>query len=144
MVDAIRGYGLGARGPARGATPREGFRLPRAAGPAPAAGVGGISAASVQAQNHGITDAERDDAAARRGGALLAEMTALQGSLLMGGFRIRRCAASRIWLRARRAPTPPCGKYWMPSRCAHASNWRDWAAEQSPRRVHGRGVTHLS
>jgi hypothetical protein len=84
MVDAIRGYGLGPRGPARGAAPREGFRLPRAAGPAPAAGVGGIAAAAVAPQDHGITDAERNDAAARRGGALLAEMAALQGGLLMG------------------------------------------------------------
>ena len=84
MVEAIRGYGLGPRGPARGTAPREGFRLPRAAGPAPAAGVGGISAAAVQAQDHGITDAERNDAAERRGGALLAEMAALQAGLLMG------------------------------------------------------------
>lgn len=97
MVDAIRGYGMAARGPARAARGQAGFRL-REAAPAgevaEATGIATAAPAGLGALNAGPTAGERDAAAARRGHALLAEMTGLQAGLLSG--RVPESALRRL------------------------------------------------
>ncbi len=96
MVDAIRGYGMGPRGPARTGRARGGFHLPEspgghqaAPGVAPgatseAAGVAAASPPGLGGLQAALAPRERDAAAARRGQALLSELGGLQAGLLAG------------------------------------------------------------
>ncbi|MCU0887585.1 MAG: flagellar assembly protein FliX [Rubritepida sp.] len=94
MVEAIRGYGPAARGAARTGAVRERFRLPAGeAGPAQAAAAV-APAGGLLALQSTLSDAERNAAAARRGGALLAELDALQRGLLAG--RVAPAALRRL------------------------------------------------
>lgn len=95
MIEGIRGYAPGPRGPAR-ATRGAGFRLPasRAESTAASAAITGTHALFGLQQSW--TPAERDDAAQRRGQAVLEELAQLQRDLLRGGCdpaRLSRLAA---------------------------------------------------
>jgi len=83
MVDAIKGYGIGARGSARAARGSRSFRLPEAPAAAEAQAMA-LSGPGAPLLPLPLTPEERDAAAARRGQALLAEITALQSALLAG------------------------------------------------------------
>lgn len=96
MVEGIRGYGPAGRSSARAGATRAGFRLEddAPARVAAAAAPGGI--AGLHALQDGVSAAERDAAAARRGGALLAGLDTLQRGLLAGRVAdsaLRRLAA---------------------------------------------------
>ena len=84
MIEGIRGTAPGPRGPSR-TTRGTGFQLPaaRAASTAACAAVAGTHALLGLQQSW--TPAERDDAAQRRGHAVLEELAQLQRDLLRGG-----------------------------------------------------------
>ena len=93
MVEGIRSYGLSGRIGSRSGTARAGFRLEEDA-PAPVPAAAPVGVAGLHALQGGMSAAERDDAAARRGRALLAELDGLQRSLLAG--RVAESALRRL------------------------------------------------
>lgn len=96
MVEAIRGYGPARAGAARSAGAQGRFRLPAAEAGEAAAAAPVAQAGSLLAIQPGLSDAERDAAAARRGQALLAALDALQRGLTAGRLApsaLRRLAA---------------------------------------------------
>lgn len=93
MVEPIRGYGVTARRAARGPS---GFRLAESEAPAHAAAIAPTAGLGVSVLPPALTPEERDATAARRGQALLQELTGLQAGLLAGRLpesALRRLAA---------------------------------------------------
>lgn len=90
MIGPVGGPG-GAAGPSRTARRGGAFSLPGAAGTtAGVAAAGGVGA--LFAMQEALTPRERDDAAQRRGQALLEEMEALRRDLLRGAIPQARLA----------------------------------------------------
>ncbi|WP_424812747.1 flagellar assembly protein FliX [Roseococcus sp. YIM B11640] len=100
MLTPIKPGALGSpAGGARRAAGATGFRLPTGQGEGRAESAGAAEAAGLSGALLGLqsgwTDAERDDAARRRGNAALEELSALQLALLSGRAdpaRLRRLA----------------------------------------------------
>jgi hypothetical protein len=96
MVEAIRSYGVAGRAALRGRAGAAGFRLPGAEAQAADApgGAGALTSTALFGLQDAMSDAERDAAAQRRGGALLDALAELQKAMLSGG--ISRAALGRL------------------------------------------------
>ena len=93
MIEGIKGGPPPLRGSLRARAPGAGFHLPasRPEAPPPGAALGGAGLIGLQ---QGWTPAEQDDAAGRRGRALLEELARLQRDMLRG--RLDPAGLSRL------------------------------------------------
>lgn len=96
MVEAIRGYGVAGRAAVRGRAGGAGFRLPGVETQASeaAGSVSALTATGLLGLQDQASDAERDAAAHRRGGALLDALAELQKAMLSG--QVSRAALGRM------------------------------------------------
>jgi hypothetical protein len=96
MVEAIRGYGVAGRTAVRARAGGAGFRLPGAEAQASEAtgSVSALTGTGLLGLQDQASDAERDAAARRRGGALLDALAELQKAMLSG--QVSRATLGRL------------------------------------------------